>query len=109
MDNAKRQAVDLAKQSIEDLKGMVVVGVKEGSKAILYQIAGVIIVIILFGIGRSCNENKNKKKTRQARPGHPGGHRQADRGGSQPGEDRPLWVGGAWHDGARQRPRFVGH
>ena len=57
MDNAKRQAVDLAKQSIEDLKGMVVVGVKEGSKAILYQIAGVIIVIILFGIGRSCNEN----------------------------------------------------
>ena len=55
MDNARKQAVNLAKQSIEELKGMVVVGVKEGYKAILYQILGVIIVIVLFGVGRSCN------------------------------------------------------
>ena len=49
MANAQRQAVELAKQSIEDFKGMAIAGVKASSKAILFQIAGAIIVIFLFG------------------------------------------------------------
>jgi hypothetical protein len=63
MANAERQAVELAKQTIEDLKGMVAAGVKEGSKAILYQIAGVVIVIFLFGLTRTCNDESSKQET----------------------------------------------
>lgn len=56
MNNAKRQAVGLAKQTIEDLKGMVAVGtkaaVKEGANYLLwYTIAGVVI----FVLARACN------------------------------------------------------
>jgi hypothetical protein len=55
--NAEKQAVDLAKQTIEDLKGMALAGVKEGSKAILYQIGGVLVVVFLFAIIRNCNQD----------------------------------------------------
>lgn len=61
MANAERQAVDLAKQTIEDLKGMALVGVNEGSKAVLYQIGGVLIVLFLFAIIRSCNQSSLEK------------------------------------------------
>lgn len=59
MANAKRQAVDLAKQTIKDFGGMVSVGVKEGTKAaghtFLVQIIIGIILLIVFGLSKSCN------------------------------------------------------
>jgi len=61
MANAEKQAVDLAKQTVEDLKGMALVGVKEGSKAIIYQIGGVLIVLFLFAIIRTCNQSSSEK------------------------------------------------
>lgn len=61
MANAEKQAVDLAKQTVEDLKGMALAGVKEGSKAILYQIGGVLIVLFLFAIIRTCNQSSSEK------------------------------------------------
>jgi hypothetical protein len=60
MANAEKQAVDLAKQTIEDLKGMALAGVKEGSKAILYQIGGVLIVLMLFAFVRTCNQSSSE-------------------------------------------------
>lgn len=57
--NAKRQAADLAKQTIKEFGGMVVVGAKEGVKAagqtILIQIVIGIIFLIIFGLSKSCN------------------------------------------------------
>ena len=59
MTNAKRQAVDLAKQTIEDLKGMVKVGakaaVKEAGNQFIYQIIISIIFLLIFGLAKSCN------------------------------------------------------
>ena len=59
MANAKRQAVDLAKQTIKDFGSMVAVGVKEGAKAagqtFLIQIGIGIVFLILFGLYKSCN------------------------------------------------------
>ena len=59
MANAKRQAVDLAKQTIKEFGGMVAVGVKEGAKAagqtLLIQIVIGIIFLIIFGLSKSCN------------------------------------------------------
>jgi hypothetical protein len=59
MANAKRQAVELAKQTIEDLKGMTKAGVKEGAKAMggafVSQIILSIIILIIIGISKSCN------------------------------------------------------
>ncbi len=59
MDNAKRQAVDLAKQTIKDFAGMVAVGAKEGAKAagqmLIFQIALALIFLIIFGSSKSCN------------------------------------------------------
>lgn len=59
MDNAKRQAVDLAKQTIKDFAGMVAVGAKEGAKAagqmLIFQIALAVILLMIFGLSKSCN------------------------------------------------------
>jgi curved DNA-binding protein CbpA len=58
MNNAKRQAVDLAKQTIKDLKVMSNAGanefIKEGSEQLFYQIIISIGAIIVFAIIRSC-------------------------------------------------------
>jgi DnaJ-class molecular chaperone len=59
MKNAKHQAVDLAKQTIEDFKGMVSVGLKEAAKGagnqLIAQIAVGIIFLIIFSLSKSCN------------------------------------------------------
>lgn len=59
MNNAKKQAVDLAKQAIKDFKEMAYVGGKaaaqEAGKAFMsYFIMGIIITII-FVLSKSCN------------------------------------------------------
>ena len=59
MANAKRQSVDLAKETIKDFKGMIKVGVEEGAKAagqmfIIQMIIGFIILLI-FAFSKSCN------------------------------------------------------
>ena len=60
MANAKRQAVDLAKQTIKEFGGMVSVGVKEGTKAagkgLVMQIIIGVIFLIIFSISKSCNK-----------------------------------------------------
>jgi curved DNA-binding protein CbpA len=60
MANAKKQAVDLAKQTIKEFGGMVSVGVKEGTKAagkgLIMQIVIGIIFLIIFSISKSCNK-----------------------------------------------------
>lgn len=59
MNNARRQSVELAKQTIQDFKGMVKVGVKEGLKAsrnaLIGQIVISLIVVFIIGIAKSCN------------------------------------------------------
>lgn len=59
MNNARNQAVALAKQTIEDFKGMVSIGVKEAAKGagnqFVAQIAVSIIFIIIFALAKSCN------------------------------------------------------
>lgn len=59
MENAKRQAVDLAKQTIKEFAGMVAVGAKEGAKAagqmILVQIGLGLLFLIIFGLTKNCN------------------------------------------------------
>ena len=58
MSNARRQSVDLAKQTIQDFKGMVEVGLKEGVKAsanaFIGQIIFSIIVIVIIALYKSC-------------------------------------------------------
>lgn len=60
MANAKRQAVDLAKQTIKEFGGMVSVGLKEGTKAagkgLIMQIVIGIVFLIIFSISKSCNK-----------------------------------------------------
>jgi len=62
MDNAKRQAVDLAKQTIEDFKGMVAAGakaaVKEARSVFIFYIVIGIISFFVLGISKSCNHYK---------------------------------------------------
>ena len=57
--NAKKQAVNLAKQTIEELKGMTKAGIKEGGKAIgmgfINQIIISIIVMIIIALSKTCN------------------------------------------------------
>ena len=57
--NAKKQSVDLAKQTIEELKGMTKAGVKAGAKAMgnafIYQIILSVVILIIFGLAKSCN------------------------------------------------------
>lgn len=59
MSTARKQAVDLAKQSIEDFKGMATAGVKGATQGCLHQfLAQIIIGIVftfLFLLNRSCN------------------------------------------------------
>lgn len=59
MNNAKQQAVDLAKQTIEDLKGMVSIGVKAAAKEagnqFIYQIIISVVFLIIFALAKSCN------------------------------------------------------
>lgn len=61
MTNAKRQAVNLAKQTIEDLKGMVNSGTKAAAKEagsqFFAQIIISIIVIIIFSLIGLCSQN----------------------------------------------------
>ena len=58
MDNAKKQAVDLAKQTIEDLKGMAYVGakaaVKEAGNMFVVQIVIGILFFIVIGLIKAC-------------------------------------------------------
>ncbi|MDQ0110507.1 curved DNA-binding protein CbpA [Chitinophaga terrae (ex Kim and Jung 2007)] len=57
--NAKLQAVGLAKQTIEELKGMVKAGIKDGAEAMgtafISQIILGVIFLILIGLSKSCN------------------------------------------------------
>jgi curved DNA-binding protein CbpA len=53
--NAEKQAVELAKRTIEDLKGMVKVGTKGALESMAYQIGGVIILLMIFSFIRTCN------------------------------------------------------
>jgi curved DNA-binding protein CbpA len=58
MDNAKKQAVELAKQTIEDLKGMVHVGakaaVKEAGNMIVVQIVIGIVFLVIVALVKAC-------------------------------------------------------
>lgn len=60
MNNAKKQAVDLAKQTIEDLKGMVSVGAKAAAKEagnqFIAQLIISVVVILIFALSRSCGK-----------------------------------------------------
>lgn len=60
MNNAKKQAVDLAKQTIEDLKGMVSVGAKAAAKEagnqFIAQIIISVVIILIFALSRSCGK-----------------------------------------------------
>ena len=53
--NAEKQAVELAKQTIEDLKGMVKVGAQGALESMGYQIIGVVIFLILLSFIGTCN------------------------------------------------------
>lgn len=48
MNNAKKQAVDLARQTIEDLKGMTKEGVKAASEKVGSQIPSLLIIAFIF-------------------------------------------------------------
>lgn len=59
VQNAKRQAVDLAKQAIKDFKGMSAAGAKGAAKGcysqFLAQIAIAIIFFTIFAIAKGCD------------------------------------------------------
>ncbi|HMT75147.1 MAG TPA: J domain-containing protein [Chitinophagaceae bacterium] len=59
MNNARKQSVDLAKQTIKEFKGMVALGLKEGVKASGIALLGQIIIgfifLIIFGLAKSCH------------------------------------------------------
>jgi curved DNA-binding protein CbpA len=48
MNNAKKQAVDLAKETIEDLKGMTKEGMKAASEKVGSQIPSLLIMALIF-------------------------------------------------------------
>jgi curved DNA-binding protein CbpA len=58
IENAKRQAVNLAKQTIEDLTGMIAVGtktaIKETSSYFVFHILVSAVLFVLFTIVKSC-------------------------------------------------------
>ena len=60
MNNARTQAIDLAKQTIEDFKGMVLLGTKEAAKGagtqFVYQIIAGIILLLIFAITKNCGK-----------------------------------------------------
>ena len=47
MNNAKKQAVDLAKETIEDLKGMTKEGMKAASEKVGSQIPSLLIMAVV--------------------------------------------------------------
>jgi DnaJ-class molecular chaperone len=59
MNNARKQAVDLAKQTIDDFKGMVSVGVKEAAKGagmmLVAQLGVGLFFMTMFTILKGCN------------------------------------------------------
>ncbi len=59
MNTAKQQAVDLARQTIEDMKGMVSVGIKAAAitagNLIIYQIIFGIVILLIMAMTKSCN------------------------------------------------------
>jgi curved DNA-binding protein CbpA len=59
MDNARRQSVHLAQQTIKDFKGMVAVGFKEGVKAsgnaLLTQIVISVVILFIISVTKACN------------------------------------------------------
>lgn len=55
MNNAKQQAVELAKQTIEDIIAMSKVGAKVAGKELILQITVAIILLFLFALTKSCN------------------------------------------------------
>ena len=64
--NARKQAVDLAAQTIKDLKGMVAAGakaaVKETGNQIVIQIVIGVVVLAIFGISRTCSKSTSSPK-----------------------------------------------
>ncbi|RYE36372.1 MAG: hypothetical protein EOP48_29650, partial [Sphingobacteriales bacterium] len=56
--NAKRQAVDLAKQTIVEFKGIAGAGIKAGfsamGTALVYQIILSVIILIVIAVSKSC-------------------------------------------------------
>ena len=64
MDNAKKQAVDYAKQTVEDLKGMAKAGAKaaimDGGSMLVFQIVVGIVVFLFFSLPKTCNTNTNQ-------------------------------------------------
>lgn len=67
MNNAKKQAVDLAKETIKDLKGMTKQGMKAASEKVKSQIpfllimAGIFLIIALLTKTSNNQNSKNKK------------------------------------------------
>lgn len=59
MENARKQAVDLAKKTIEDFKGITTAGAKavanEAVAGIGRDLIGSVILMIIFAIVKSCN------------------------------------------------------
>jgi hypothetical protein len=59
MNTAKKQAVDLAKQSIKDFKGMASAGAKGAAKGCFQQFLAQILIgvvfTIIFLLYKSCN------------------------------------------------------
>jgi DnaJ-class molecular chaperone len=58
INNAKKQAVSLAKQTVEDLKGMVSVSIKEATKEagnqFLVQIIISVLFVVIIGLTKAC-------------------------------------------------------
>lgn len=61
MDSAKKQSVDLAKQTIEDFRKMVVIGTKAAVKAsgsqLLAQLLISLLIIVIMSLVGLCNRN----------------------------------------------------
>ena len=55
MKSAKAQAVDLAKQTIEDLKGMTSAGLKAAGNVIVSRLITGIIIFLIFTLVKSCS------------------------------------------------------
>ncbi|MBU3658781.1 MAG: hypothetical protein FGM14_02845 [Flavobacteriales bacterium] len=59
MNNAKKQAVDLARETIKEFKGITEVGVKEAVKGagnqFIYQILAGLLFVIVLGLSKSCS------------------------------------------------------
>ena len=59
MNNARKQSVSLATQTIRDFKGMVAIGLKEGAKAsgnaLIGQIIISLVIFIFLGLAKACH------------------------------------------------------